>query len=726
MADILDNIKSLKIAKKDMTQQYLKEALANKASASRTNEGTGKNPTLSGVLSSSVLNTNKSKIANLPIVNKVANAPVISPNVTAPVITPNVTDKPKVEAKPALQRDRQDFSKKFQVEREKYETTSITKQLDKLTNYQVELSSSGSQVTEAKDQLDSLSELLSNLESGNINQASLQAAKSQMATAVSKLDEFKKTAVVKDKSVTEIQAVSLDPVAKPVSVKDLSSSGTIKSIKIGNKDSFGSKIQVSGNYLAIAAEDAATSGDVLGDDNSFNDGAVDIFDVNSGNQVGRFKIGAFGSYDSKYSSGGNFRQMNFGADFDIEGQYMVVGAPSTSGSEENGAAFLYDVQSKQLIKELKVPSNDYDSNFGKTVEIADGKVFVSSYSDKSKIYTFDLAGNHTGTIESPTGAEFVGADITASGDNIFISSSKQNVDGEAQAGEVYVYDKNTNAFKYSLKAPKVDANNRFGTKVEASGDLLAVSETRADYSAERTGKVHLYQASTGAFVRTLETSDALNTDDRFGSDLAMSDKYIAVTASGDDTTGSNKGAVYVFDKETGVELAKITDNGSKKLGSSLAFNGDTLYVGDSEADILSGGINVNQAGVVKKYDISSLGAKADTYKQQLAAQQSTGVVTKGLDTNYLKKMDLDSLSTQAPDEVKETVKSFKKNIDQIKSYVSSLNSNLNQSLQSTTSTISSLSKKLDKLVPKKNISVNPANIGVQANINPKIASLLIP
>ena len=151
-----------------------------------------------------------------------------------------------------------------------------------------------------------------------------------------------------------------------------------------------------------------------------------------------------------------------------------------------------------------------------------------------------------------------------------------------------------------------------------------------------------------------------------------------------------------------------------------------MYVGDSEADILSGGINVNQAGVVKKYDISSLGAKADTYKQQLAAQQSTGVVTKGLDTNYLKKMDLDSLSTQAPDEVKETVKSFKKNIDQIKSYVSSLNSNLNQSLQSTTSTISSLSKKLDKLVPKKNISVNPANIGVQANINPKIASLLIP
>jgi hypothetical protein len=711
MADILDNIKSFKIAKKDLTQQYLKEALANKASAP-------------------------------PIANTVANAPIITSNVTAPVITPNVIDKPKAEAKPALQRDRQDFSKKFQVERETYETTSITKRLDTLTNYQVELSSSGSKVSEAKDQLDSLSKLLNDLESGNINNASLQAAKSQMATAFSKLDEFKKIAKVKGKSVfsndfnitvagadgdagTNIQAVSLDPVAKPVSVKDLSSIGTIKSIVIGNKDSFGSKIQVSGNYLAIAAEDANRIGDD-GVNDSFNDGAIDIFDVNSGNQIARFRIGDYGSYDSKYSSGGDFRQMNFGADFDIEGQYMVVGAPSTSGNEDNGAAFLYDIQNQQLIRELTVPPGDYDSNFGKTVEISDGKIFVSSYSNDSKIYTFDLAGNHTGTIESPTGAEFVGSDITASGDNIFISSSRQEVDGEQQAGEVYVYDKNTNAFKYSLKSPQVDANNKFGTKVEAFGDLLAVSETRADDLAERTGKVHLYQASTGAFVRTLETSDALNTDDRFGSDLAMSDKYIAVTASGDDTNGSNKGAVYVFDKETGVELAKITDSGSKKLGSSLAFNGDTLYVGDSEADILSGGSNVNKAGVVKKYDISSLGAKADAYKQKLAAPESTGVVTKGLDTNYLKKMDLDSLSTQSPDEVKETIKSLKKNIDNIKSYVSSLNSNLNQGLQSTSATISSLSKRLDKLVPKKNISVDSANIGVQANINPKIASFLIP
>lgn len=691
MTDILDNIKSFKLAKKDITQRYLQGALVNEA----------------------------------PVAN-------------APIITPNIIDKPKAEAKPALQRDKQDFSEKFQVEREKYEVTSITRQLDKLTSYEAELSTSGSQIDEAKQQLDSLSELIGSLDSGNLDAASIQAAKSQLASTFSKLDELKGSTEVKGVSVfsddfnitvagvdgaanTNIQTVTLDPVAKPQSVSDLTASSTMKSITIGNKDSFGSKIQVSGNYLAIAAKDANRIGDD-GVNDSFNDGAIDIFDVNSGNQIARFRIGDYGSYDSKYSSGGDFRQMNFGADFDIEGQYMVVGAPSTSGNEDNGAAFLYDVQNQQLISELKVPPGDYDSNFGKTVEISDGKIFVSSYSDDSKIYTFDLAGNHTGTIESPTGAELVGSDITASGDNIFISSAKQRVDGEDEAGEVYVYDKNTNAFKYSLKAPNVDANNRFGTKVEAFGDLLAVSETRADFSAERTGKVHLYQASTGAFVRTLETSDPLNTDDRFGSALAMSDKYIAVTASGDDTTGSNKGAVYVFDKETGVELAKITDVDAKEFGSSLAFNGDTLYIGDAKADILG----KTEAGTVKKYDISSLGATADTYKQQLAARQSTGVVSEGLDVNYLKMMDLDSLLTQTADEAQETLESFKKNIDQITSYVSKLNSNFSQGLQATTSTISSLSKRLDKLVPNKNISIDPANIGVQSNINRRIASRLIP
>jgi hypothetical protein len=701
MTDILDSIKSFKLAKKDITQQYLQE--------------------------SSVLNTSKSKINT-------------SKSKSAPATV--VADKSKPEVRQSLQRDKQDFSKKFKAEREEYEVTSITKQLNKLTDSQAQLSSAGSQVNEAKGQLDSLSELMNSLESGNLDTTSMQAIKSQIVSTFSKLDELKGSTEIKGKSVfsddldiavagadgsTNIQSITIDPVVKPESVKNLTSSGTIKSTAIGNKDSFGSKIQVSGNYLAIAAKDASTlGGDVLGVDNSFNDGAVDIFDVNSGSQIGRFKIGDYGNYASKYFSGGDFRQLNFGADFDIEGKYMVVGAPSTSGNENNGAAFLYDVQNKQLIKELKVPSGDYDSNFGKTVEIADGKVFVSSYSDDSKIYTFDLAGNHTGTIASPNGAKLMGADITASEDNIFISSSKQTVDGKEDAGEVYVYDKNTNAFKYSLKAPKVDSGNRFGTKVEAFGDLLAVSETRAEFSAERTGKVHLYKSDTGAFVKTLETSEQLNTDDRFGSAIAMSDKYIAVTASGDDNNGSNKGAVYVFDKETGVELAKITNDNSKKLGSSLAFKGDTLYIGDSKADISSSNKNVNEAGVVYKYDISSLGAKADTYKQQLATQQATGVVTKGLDTNYLKKIDLESLSTQTTDEAKQSVKSLKKNIDQIKSYVSSLNSSLSQGLETTSSTISQLSKKLDKLVPNKNISVNPANIGVQANINPKIASLLIP
>jgi hypothetical protein len=750
MTDILNSIKSFKASRKNVSQ--FREAAANKASTSRTNEGTSKDPTLSATSSSRVSKNNKSKIANAPI----------------------VTNSSNTRAKPSLQRDKQDFSKKFKAEREKSEVTSITRQLGELTNYQAELSGAGSQVSGAKQQLDGLVEIISGLESansaGDLDNASIQAAKSQMLTAISAFDRMKKTAEVQGVSVfsdgfdipiagenaasipvtqqaqrsSAQQAqlpgtsttVSVDVVPKPTSVTNLSSSATIESIVGGNKDSFGSKIQVSGNYLAIAAKDANKIGDD-GVNDPFNDGAIDIFNANSGAEIGRFRIGDYGVYDSKYSNTNPnaSRQMNFGADFDIEGNFMVVGAPSLTGQDNDGTAFLYKLDgdpNRRLVSELKLPNAQVaDSNFGKAVEIAGGKVFVSSNSDDSKIYTFDLQGTYTGMIEPPSSANFKGVDITASGDNIFISSSKQRVDGESEAGEVYVYDKATNAFKYRLKSPNVDHNNEFGTKIEAFGDLLAVSEPRADFSAERTGKVHLYKASTGAFVKTLETSSQLRTDDKFGSALAMSEKYIAVTASGDDSSGSDKGAVYVFDKETGVELAKITDSNSEEFGSSLAFKGNTLYIGEAKADVdaidhRGNSVNLNEAGVVKKYDISSLEATANTYKQQLAAQHATGIVAKGLDVNYLKKMDLGSLSTQTQAEAAETLQGFRKNVRQIRDYVSKLNSNFSQGLETTSSTISALSKRLNNLVPDRNISVNSANIRVQANINRRVASRLIP
>lgn len=538
-------------------------------------------------------------------------------------------------------------------------------------------------------------------------------------------------------------------VPKPDSVKTLSSAASIRSIGLGNFDSFGSKIFVNDKYLVIAAEDAGGLNSTdLSLDRKYNDGAVDVFDVQTGAAIGRYRIGQNGgsfsisNNDSKYFTGfvnlgggktdyiNDFRNLNFGADFDISGDYMIVGAPSLDGKETSGTAFLYDIKNETLIKELKMPTGSEDTNFGKSVEILDNKIYVSSFSDKSKIYTFDMAGNSTGVIESPDGVKFLGSDITASGDNLIISASKERADGKNGAGEVYVYDKNTNALKYTLKSPVVGNGNGFGTKVEAYGNLLAVSEPMrfGDKGDNRSGNVHLFNSDTGEFIKSLKTSSSLSAGDRFGSALAISDKFIAVAAEGDDTEGKDTGAVYVFDKETGVELAKITKSGSKEFGSSLAIKNNELLIGSSLENVSSGGVTYQEAGLVYKYDISSLELSANGYKDAIAAKRAEGFIAVGLDIDYLRSIDINTLAQASPSNLDSSLAGINKNLGQIISSVNSIDFAVSNSLNSLQATINNLAPVAPELDADagRNIAITAEALAVQANINSNVVNNLLP
>ncbi len=737
MSSILDGIKNFKLSSSDITELYVQ--LADPETVKKNKESAS---------------SSSSKV-NLPAVVNSSNL----------VNSLNTVSETKNSVKsPVLTREREDFAEKFTAQREKYEAKSNSKRLNTAIDYHSELDSVKNNVNLAKNEVKGIKDLLNSLASADLDDELIDAIKNGLNNAIKTLSDVKNNTEIKGKDVFSSNLVIATPtssdqpniatvtepslVPKPDSVKNLSSTGSINSISVGYFDSFGSKIFANDKYVVVAAKDAASLNTTdLNEDKKYNDGAVDVFDAQTGAALGRYRLGESGNgfstgiNDSKYFTGltsigggkttykNDFRNLNFGADFDVEGDYMVVGAPSLDCKYKNGTAFLYDIKNETLIKELKMPTGSEDANFGKSVEIIDNKIYVSSFSDKSKIYTFDMAGNSTGVIESPNGTNFLGSDITASGDNLIISASKERVDGKNGAGEVYVYDKNTNALKYTLKSPVVGNENGFGTKVEAYGNLLAVSEPMrfGDKGDNRSGNVHLFNSDTGEFIKSLKTSSSLSAGDRFGSALAISDKFIAVAAEGDDTEGKDTGAVYVFDKETGVELAKITKSGSKEFGSSLAIKDNELLIGSTVDNVSSGGTNYQEAGTVYKYDISSLEANADAYKTALAAKQAEGVVATGLDVNYLKSIDVDALATAAPADLNNTLGVINKNLDQILSSVSSIDSAVSQSLSSLQSTITTLSPTTPDLGPNTgNITVNPSNIPVQANADPNVVTNVLP
>jgi hypothetical protein len=132
--------------------------------------------------------------------------------------------------------------------------------------------------------------------------------------------------------------------------------------------------------------------------------------------------------------------------------------------------------------------------------------------------------------------------------------------------------------------------NYFGYSVALSGDCLAVGCYGDDLAAVEAGSVFVFrlQGSTWVQEARLVASDA-QFGDLLGWRVAIDGDVIAATASGDDTSDLDAGAVYVFERIGGFwqQTGKLTDGDSRYdegFGSSLALEGRTLVLGAPQHD----------------------------------------------------------------------------------------------------------------------------------------------
>ena len=89
------------------------------------------------------------------------------------------------------------------------------------------------------------------------------------------------------------------------------------------------------------------------------------------------------------------------------------------------------------------------------------------------------------------------------------------------------------------------------TAITPDGSLTAVGIP--NYNGGSDGKVIIQNSATGVIVHTLDNPnpDSGSAADSFGKNVKMSNLYTICGASGEDTSGSNAGAVYVFNNSTG-------------------------------------------------------------------------------------------------------------------------------------------------------------------------------
>lgn len=376
----------------------------------------------------------------------------------------------------------------------------------------------------------------------------------------------------------------------------------LKASNTGAFDYFGTSVAVSGDTIAVGAweEDSASTGvnGTESDDSAENSGAVYVFVRNGGvwSQQAYLKASNCGAGD------------RFGAQLDLEGDLLVVGAPEEDcGNAGVGAAQADD-----------------------------------SLSNSGAVYVFSRAAGVWSQEEylkpaSPGEEDRFGTSVALSGDTVvvgarFESGGSTGVGGNEQddsvpsSGAAYVFVRDTTGWSQQayLKASNAGQYDYFGSAVDVDGDVVVVgtewedsggpgfAPTPNDQGERDSGAAYVFErtGTTWAQSAFLKASNPYE-NDYFGASVAVRGDHLVVGAYGEDGNApgvdANQlgswfkrgwGAAYLFRKEgpgwRQTAYLKSSNMGEDDLGWAVAMGPTTIVVGAPGEDSGAMGIEGDQ------------------------------------------------------------------------------------------------------------------------------------
>lgn len=324
-------------------------------------------------------------------------------------------------------------------------------------------------------------------------------------------------------------------------------------------------------------------------------------------------------------AGDNFGSSVSGAyDVNLDGvDDVVIGAPfdDNNGPNSGGARV---VSGRDGVTLHSFAGDDASDLFGRAVAGV-GDVNNDGYPDVAiSAFFADLGGSFSGmarvysgqtglalfTVAGSSAFDQLGNDLGCAGDvnsdgflDVVIGAWADDPNGQ-DSGAAFVVSGLTGAVLHTMSGTA--ANDYFGTAVSGVGDAdgdgfddVIVGAYLADIFATDSGSASLYSGQTGGLLYTL--SGQL-TGDEFGSEVSAAGDVngdgmadFMVGAPGDDTFGSEAGAVYVFTGQ-GAPLHLISNgNVGDRMGGTLSPLSDRD--GDGKADLLVGVQFDDHAGV---------------------------------------------------------------------------------------------------------------------------------
>lgn len=351
----------------------------------------------------------------------------------------------------------------------------------------------------------------------------------------------------------------------------------------------------------------------------------------------------------------------YGQSVDIEGEYLVVGAPDdTNDTSERGAVYLYeqssgDATSWDLIQKFEpFGLNDYNANFGYSVDLNEGYLIVGAntqskentvyggalpWSGKFYIYHKNNGGtDNWGLVTSSADEGYYGDEGYQIGKSVAITEdyavigTKAAFPNSTRIGFFYVYQHTFDDSQYfdKVEAPFKLDSSYFGSSVDISGETIIAGEPNIGFDSdssnyiESAGAAHIYyidsENDTVNYIKSLYAPERTEAD-TFGVSVTVKGDIAVVGASKEDSdvNGQNElnnaGSVYIYERNEGGEdnwglIQKVVASNRKegaRFGNPVNLENDRLIIGArmENVDLLQ--TTIYNVGAVYSFTQNSMG-----------------------------------------------------------------------------------------------------------------------
>jgi hypothetical protein len=255
----------------------------------------------------------------------------------------------------------------------------------------------------------------------------------------------------------------------------------------------------------------------------------------------------------------------FGQSIALTARFLVIGAPrSDTPHKDSGSAYVYVREKDTWQFQAKLMAKDGAAGdlFGISVAIDGDTVLVGADLNDEQaekagaVYAYVFDGkqwHHQAKLMAKDGAntDIFGVRVALFGDTALISARRDDLEGVgADAGSAYVFERTKEKWTQTQKlvAPDGKADDRFARGVALNKETALISAMHHDAIGNNAGALYVFKKQLGLWRYTskMVASDGVP-EDRFGWNIALTDKTAIIAAPHRDDNGNASGAAYVLD-----------------------------------------------------------------------------------------------------------------------------------------------------------------------------------